>query len=90
MFDFALTGRPMAFYTSDYELYKFTRGSYFELTDESPGPNVNDTDEILEWLADVDATHASYQERYRAFRARYCEYERGTASEQIIRQVFGA
>jgi CDP-glycerol glycerophosphotransferase len=90
MFDFTLTGRPMAFYTSDYELYKFTRGSYFELMDESPGPNVNNTNEIVEWLADVDATHASYQERYQAFRARYCEFERGTAAEQVIREVFGA
>jgi CDP-glycerol glycerophosphotransferase len=90
MFDFSLTGRPMAFYTSDYELYKFTRGSYFELMDESPGPNVNNTNEIVEWLADIDATHASYQARYQAFRARYCEFERGTAAEQITREVFGA
>jgi CDP-glycerol glycerophosphotransferase len=88
MFDFALTGRPMAFFTSDYELYKFTRGSYFDLPEESPGPNVNDTNEILAWLRDIEATHESYQERYRAFRERYCEFEDGHAAEKIIRQIF--
>jgi CDP-glycerol glycerophosphotransferase len=89
MFDYSLTGRPIAFYTSDYELYKFTRGSYFDLADESPGPNLNDTTEILGWLADLESTHERYHERYQAFRARYCEYEDGKAAEKIIHAVFG-
>jgi CDP-glycerol glycerophosphotransferase len=88
MFDYSLTGRPMAFYTSDYELYKFTRGSYFELMDESPGPNLNDTNEILAWLSDLESTHERYHERYQAFRERYCEFEDGKAAEKIIREVF--
>jgi CDP-glycerol glycerophosphotransferase len=88
MFDFALTGKPMAFYTSDYELYRNTRGSYFELADESPGPTVNDTSEIVEWLSSLEATQASYHERYQAFRARYGEFEDGNAAESIINQVF--
>jgi CDP-glycerol glycerophosphotransferase len=90
MFDFALTGKPMAFYTSDYELYTFTRGSYFELADEAPGPNVNDTSEILDWLSNLDESQARYHERYQAFRARYGEFEDGHAAEAIIRQVFRA
>jgi CDP-glycerol glycerophosphotransferase len=88
MFDFALTGKPMAFYTSDYELYTFMRGSYFELADEAPGPNVNNTSEILDWLASLDETQTRYHERYQAFRARYGEFEHGNAAESIIRQVF--
>jgi CDP-glycerol glycerophosphotransferase len=88
MFDFALTGKPMAFFTSDYELYTFTRGSYFELADESPGPNLNDTSEILDWLSNLDEAQTQYHERYQAFRARYGEFEDGHAAEAIIRQVF--
>jgi CDP-glycerol glycerophosphotransferase len=88
MFDFAITGRPMAFYASDYELYQQLRGSYFDLGDEAPGPIVRDTDQIIEWLSDLDANHESYQEKYRAFLARYCEFENGTASETIIRSLF--
>jgi CDP-glycerol glycerophosphotransferase len=88
MFDFALTGKPMAFYTSDYELYTFMRGSYFELTDEAPGPNLTSNPEILEWLSNLDETQARFHERYQAFRARYGEFEDGHAAEAIIRQVF--
>ncbi len=88
MFDYAITGRPMAFYASDYELYLQLRGSYFDLGDEAPGPIVRDTDEIIAWLSDLDATHESYQQKYRAFRARYCEFENGSAAETIIRAVF--
>jgi CDP-glycerol glycerophosphotransferase len=88
MFDYAITNRPMAFYTSDYELYRLMRGSYFDLPDQAPGPIVNDTLEIVAWLTDLDATHARYQERYEAFRARYCEFEDGNAAATIISQVF--
>jgi CDP-glycerol glycerophosphotransferase len=88
MFDYAITGRPMAFYTSDYELYRLMRGSYFDLPDEAPGPTVLDTAAIISWLQDLDATHASYEQRYRAFQARYCEFETGSAAATIIRQVF--
>ncbi|HEX3906522.1 MAG TPA: bifunctional glycosyltransferase family 2 protein/CDP-glycerol:glycerophosphate glycerophosphotransferase [Mycobacteriales bacterium] len=88
MFDYAITGRPMAFYASDYELYLQLRGSYFDLGDEAPGPIVRDTDQIIDWLSNLDATHLSYQEKYRAFQARYCEFEDGTAAETIIRELF--
>jgi CDP-glycerol glycerophosphotransferase len=88
MFDFALTGKPMAFYTSDYELYTFMRGSYFELADEAPGPKVDNTAEILDWLGSLDESQAKFRERYQAFRARYGEFEDGTAAEAIIREVF--
>lgn len=88
MFDYAITGRPMAFYTSDYELYRMMRGSYFDLPDEAPGPTVLNTADIVAWLQDLDAVHESYQERYQAFRDRYCEYEDGSAAAKIIREVF--
>jgi CDP-glycerol glycerophosphotransferase len=88
MFDYAITNRPMGFYTSDYELYRLMRGSYFDLPDQAPGPIVNDTKEIVTWLKELDTTHERFQERYQAFRARYCEFEDGTAAAKIISQVF--
>jgi CDP-glycerol glycerophosphotransferase len=89
MFDYALTGRPMAFHLYDYDLYTAHRGTYFDLRREAPGPVMTTTDEITEWLAGVDATHARYTDAYRAFRQRHCDYERGTASDDVVRAVFG-
>jgi CDP-glycerol glycerophosphotransferase len=41
MFDFAVTRRPMVFFTYDYDDYVgATRGTYFELADVAPGPLV--------------------------------------------------
>ena len=88
MFDYAITGRPMAFYASDYELYRRIRGSYFDLRSEAPGPMVTTTEEIVAWLENLDATAAQYAERYQAFRDRYCEFEDGSAAEKIIDLVF--
>jgi len=44
MFDFANTGRPMVFYTYDYEDYvRDERGTYVDLPDVAPGPLVSET-----------------------------------------------
>jgi hypothetical protein len=50
---------------------------------------LHSTAEIVEWLGDLDAIHQRHADRYRDFRARYCEYESGTAVAQIVRALFG-
>ncbi len=48
MFDFANTGKPMVFYTYDYEDYvRDERGTYFDLPDVAPGPMVATNDELV-------------------------------------------
>jgi CDP-glycerol glycerophosphotransferase len=89
MFDYAITGRPMGFYAPDYAVYRQLRGGYFDLPAEAPGPVLHSTAEIVEWLGDLDAIHQRHADRYRDFRARYCEYESGTAAAQIVRALFG-
>ncbi len=89
MFDFANTGRPMIFYTHDYEDYtRDERGTYVDLRDIAPGPVVADTAALVAALRDVDASHESYAERYAAFRARFCEYETGHAAEHVVKEFF--
>jgi CDP-glycerol glycerophosphotransferase len=88
MFDFALTNRPMAFHLYDYELYATSRGTYFDLKAEAPGPVVETTTEVGAWLKDVDATHERYAEAYRRFQQRHCDYEHGTAAEDVVEAVF--
>ena len=89
MFDFANTGRPMVFYTHDYEEYaRDERGTYVDLPEIAPGPMVRDTEALVAALRDVDASHAAHRERYEAFRARFCEYETGHAAEHVVDEFF--
>ena len=44
MFDFAVTGRPMVFFTYDLERYRdHVRGFYFDFDAEAPGPLLSTT-----------------------------------------------
>ena len=53
MFDFAVTGKPMVFYTYDLEHYRDdVRGFYFDLAEVAPGPLVRTSSELVEAIAD--------------------------------------
>ena len=87
MFDFANTGRPMVFFTYDYEEYvRDERGTYVDLADIAPGPLVADTDGLVAALRDVDGSREAYRERYAAFRERFCTYETGVAAEHVVKE----
>jgi CDP-glycerol glycerophosphotransferase len=91
MFDFANTGRPMVFYTHDYDNYVRTeRGTYFNLSAEAPGPLVTTTDGLTEALGDLDKLRIDYADRYAAWRRRYDEYDGGHAAADVVAAVFGS
>ena len=90
MFDYALLRRPMLFYAYDLDLYTQTRGNYFDLLADAPGPVVRTEEEVVAWLADPDAAHARHTERLERFLERFCTFETGRAAEQVVEQVFGA
>ena len=91
MFDFAVTGRPILFYTYDLDDYRSRlRGFYFDFAPGAPGPLLGTTDEVLDALADLDAIGERYAERYRLFRERFCHLEDGHASERVLDAVFAA
>ena len=88
MFDFAVTGRPMAFLT--YDLVDFQhrlRGFYFDLAGEAPGPLVETTAELIDVLRDPEGTRARYAERYARFRERYCHLEDGHATQRVLARL---
>jgi CDP-glycerol glycerophosphotransferase len=88
MFDFAVTGRPLAFLTYDLADFQHrVRGFYFELADEAPGPLVETTAELIGVLRDLDATRARYAERYARFSERYCHLEDGRATERVLERL---
>ncbi|HZE32481.1 MAG TPA: bifunctional glycosyltransferase family 2 protein/CDP-glycerol:glycerophosphate glycerophosphotransferase [Actinoallomurus sp.] len=88
MFDYALLDRPMVFFAPDLEEYARTRGTYFDLRQEAPGPVVSEPDDLFAALADLDGLATAYAKRRRGFVERYGEYDRGTAAKQIVDRFF--
>ena len=88
MFDFAVTGRPMAFFAYDLEDYADRlRGFYFPYEELVPGPVVRTTSELVAELADLDALAARNAERYGAFRERFCGLEDGGATARVLERA---
>jgi CDP-glycerol glycerophosphotransferase len=91
MFDFAVTGKPMLFFTYDLARYRDElRGFYFDFAAEAPGPLIATTGELLEALRHIDAIHERYSTAYERFRRRFCHLEDGRAAERVVDAVFGA
>ncbi len=85
MFDYALLGRPLIFYTYDFDEYASGRGMYFDFKKDAPGPFIEDTESLISFLKHPDFT--PYQEKYKAFREKFCSWEKGTASEKVVELI---
>ncbi|MDX3311040.1 bifunctional glycosyltransferase/CDP-glycerol:glycerophosphate glycerophosphotransferase [Streptomyces sp. NPDC054884] len=88
MFDYALLDRPIVIFANDWEIYRATRGTYFDIHVESPGHVVETEEDLLgvflsgRW-SDDNAAKARAE-----FRRRFCEYDDGRAAERLVRRVF--
>jgi CDP-glycerol glycerophosphotransferase len=90
MFDYAVLQRPIVFYAHDWEEYaKDTRGTYFDLLAEAPGPVARTAGELFAVLGDLNTVRASYEARLKEFVDKYGEYDRGDAAAQIVDRFFG-
>ncbi|AXE86332.1 CDP-glycerol glycerophosphotransferase family protein [Streptomyces sp. Go-475] len=88
MFDYANLDRPLVIYADDWETYRTTRGVYFDLMAEAPGPVARTQEELTEILT-TDAWRDEGAAKARAvFRRRFCEYDDGRAAERVVRRVF--
>lgn len=84
MFDFAVTGRPMAFFVPDLAHYRDElRGFYLDFEKEAPGPLVEDTDGLIEVLRDPEGL-AAYEPMLTEFRRRFCPLDDGHAAERVV------
>ncbi len=85
MFDFAVTGKPMLFYTYDFSHYRDeVRGFYFDFVAEAPGPLFETTWELIEGIRSIDRVSAAYAERYARFRGKFCHLDDGRATQRLI------
>ena len=81
MFDFTVTGKPVVFFTPDYERYvDELRGSYFDLRQSAPGPVLRRFDETVDALADADGVRQRWDESYRAWTEKFNAWDDGKAS----------
>ncbi|SEL08837.1 bifunctional glycosyltransferase/CDP-glycerol:glycerophosphate glycerophosphotransferase [Streptacidiphilus jiangxiensis] len=85
MFDFAVTGRPILFFTYDLELYRDTlRGFYLDFEAQAPGPLLRTSAEVVAALRDLPAAVEAYRSAYEVFRKTYCDLDDGVASARVV------
>lgn len=88
MFDFAVTGRPMVFFTYDLERYRdHVRGFYFDFDAEAPGPLLRTTQEVVEALCEPAALETGFRDARAAFAARYCPHDDGHVASRVLDRV---
>jgi len=88
MFDFAVTGKPLLFFTYDLAAYRDSlRGFYFDFAPIAPGPLLETTPDLIAALNDLDGVVERSADRYAAFRERFCHLEDGHATDRVIERV---
>lgn len=91
MFDFAATGKPMAFLTPDLEQYRdVTRGFYLDFEEIAPGPIYRSSAELVNALAGSIWTDvAACAGRYNEFVTRFVSRDDGEATRRVVDEVWG-
>jgi CDP-glycerol glycerophosphotransferase len=90
MFDFAVTRKPMLFFTYDMDYYRDElRGFYFDFAAEAPGPLVASTAEVISAIDEIERVSERYKSPYDRFHQKFCHLDDGSASERVIEAVFG-
>ncbi|MFJ3643577.1 CDP-glycerol glycerophosphotransferase family protein [Streptomyces sp. NPDC090108] len=87
MFDYANLDRPIVVYADDWEVYRETRGVYFDLMAEPPGPVARTPGELAAVFRDGAHTGPESTALRAAFRERFCEFDDGRAAERVVRRV---
>ncbi|MBN0045906.1 bifunctional glycosyltransferase family 2 protein/CDP-glycerol:glycerophosphate glycerophosphotransferase [Streptomyces actuosus] len=87
MFDYANLDRPIVVYADDWEVYRETRGVYFDLLRTPPGPVARTPQELARIFREGEHCGARSARQRAAFRERFCEFDDGRAAERVVRRV---
>ncbi|MFH9660635.1 CDP-glycerol glycerophosphotransferase family protein [Streptomyces sp. NPDC017248] len=87
MFDYANLDRPIVIYADDWEVYRETRGVYFDLPAEPPGPVARNPRELAAVFRDGSYAGPRARALRAAFRERFCQFDDGRAAERVVRRV---
>ncbi|UXY27907.1 bifunctional glycosyltransferase/CDP-glycerol:glycerophosphate glycerophosphotransferase [Streptomyces sp. HUAS TT20] len=87
MFDYANLDRPIVVYADDWEVYRETRGVYFDLMEAPPGPVAQTPEELARVFRDGSYAGPESKALRAAFRERFCQFDDGLAAERVVRRV---
>ncbi|MDN3249857.1 CDP-glycerol glycerophosphotransferase family protein [Streptomyces sp. ZSW22] len=87
MFDYANLDRPIVVYADDWDVYRETRGVYFDLMAAPPGPVARTPEELAHVFRDGSYAGPESAALRAAFRERFCEFDDGRAAERVVRRV---
>lgn len=91
MFDFALLDKPMLFFTYDFDEYcNSLRGLYVDFQEESPGPLLRTTEDVVEALKNLPRVISENKERTRKFKEKYLTYEGENSCKLIVEEMLRA
>ncbi|MFI8215979.1 CDP-glycerol glycerophosphotransferase family protein [Streptomyces sp. NPDC085932] len=87
MFDYANLDRPIVVYADDWDVYRETRGVYFDLMESPPGRVARTPEELAAVFRDGGWADATATALRAAFRERFCQFDDGRAAERVVRRV---
>jgi CDP-glycerol glycerophosphotransferase len=91
MFDFAVTGKPLLFFTYDLAHYRDTlRGFYFDFHLSAPGPLLHTNDQLIDALTGLDTVQEEHREVYARFQETFAHLEDGGAAARVADRFFAA
>jgi CDP-glycerol glycerophosphotransferase len=89
MFDFAITGKPLLFFTYDLDYFRDElRGFYFDLAEAAPTPLLRTSKELVEAIADIDTITTERAADYARFRETFTHLEDGAATQRVLDLLF--
>lgn len=88
MFDYAVLDRPIVIHAPDWEAYRETRGTYFDLLSSPPGPVTQSESDLVDALTSGRADDTAARERRTSFRNQFCALEHGDASKRIVTRLW--
>lgn len=90
IFDFALTGNPIIFYSYDLELYKEKlRGFYYEYEKFVPGPIIKTEKELIKELKGFDKLKESNQKKVKEFAEKFNTREEKSSTKLAVDLLLG-
>ncbi len=88
MFDFTVTGKPILFFTPDFEHYRQKlRGFYFDLLPIAPGPVVTTSEELFEAVINAEQDRDRYREKYAEWRERFNSRDDGHSASRVVARL---
>ncbi|MEE1668252.1 MULTISPECIES: bifunctional glycosyltransferase/CDP-glycerol:glycerophosphate glycerophosphotransferase [unclassified Streptomyces] len=87
MFDYANLDRPIVVYADDWDVYRETRGVYFDLMEAPPGRVAHAPEDLAAVFRDGSYADGSAAALRAAFRKRFCGFDDGRAAERVVRRV---